>query len=366
MIHQTNQYELWKNSAWMLDQWHEANDEQKLEYLCMLAHLAPSTHNTQPWRFFCNTSTQTIEMYLDRAFILPASDVVGRQSVISAGCAIGNILSVADFYGFSLSMDMYDAHVLPGSTGELAHIISLHIHHIPPVTSNSNLVHAIFNRKIQRAEMDPTRALPDDVSISQDICEEGITLHFISDRLRRKSVAEFQGQADGFVMNSKKFSRELGEWMLPNDTSSSVGMPGNGFGLQDEQAARIHRGMLGEEALHPEDGLKFAIAGKDGIEKAPLVGFLTATKDDIHHWINTGITLEKIFLRMTSSNISVAINAGIVEVGLVNKMFAMTLGTTKRITALFRAGYLKNPEDNKRPHTPRLSMNEVLLDHPIS
>jgi prolyl-tRNA synthetase len=122
-------------------------------------------------------------------------------------------------------------------------------------------------------------------------------------------------------------------------------MPGNGFGLSDVQAKRFHMGLLGKQPLEPEDGLKFSMSGKIFLEKSPLVGLLTVQKDEPEFWMLCGMALENIFLFLLKQGFSLAIHAAIVEVGLINKIFAATLGTTRRLTALFRVGKVKNQKD---------------------
>lgn len=359
----TPQFAYWGSTPWSVEYFLSSDTKHQLVYLCSLAHLAPSTHNTQPWRFNIDSASQQITMMLDRTFVLPASDTIGRQAGISLGCALEHLLIAGKHYGMNATILLEERPtMLPRDPSEEQYSTIATIHFEKTTPSQQRLLPAMFTRKIQRGELDPAK--PIDSIVTQDLdslSQEGITLHVIADKMRKKSVAEFQGQADGFVMNSKKFSRELGEWLLPNDSTSGLGMPGSNFGLQDAQAFRIHKGLLGEGPLHPEDTLKFALAGKDGIEKAAFVGFLTAKADDFSHWIATGRSLARYLLHFESHGIATAINAGIVEVTLVNKMFAMTLGTFQRITALFRAGHLRNEEDKTRPHAPRLLIQDILL-----
>ncbi len=343
---------------------------ERLSYLCALGHLAPSTHNVQPWRFFIDPGEQTITLCVDTAAILPASDASGRQTVISLGCCLENIASAANYYGWqhTLTYSLPSAAELASSTRKkLIPIAALHLEDkIPAPTerpSNSPLINNILDRKVIRAEFSNQKNIPPDVmnKLTHLNTDTSLTFHLVTDYARKLTVAEFQGQADGYVINSPKFSRELGDWLLPNDTKSYVGMPGIGFGLTDIQALRLHQGLSGVSTLEPEDGLRFATASKIGIEKAPLLGFITATSDTPESWLATGRLLEKIFLLLTEERISFAVHAGITEVPLIKKIFGLTLGTLQPITALFRAGYVKNEADLERPHSPRLPLNEVLL-----
>ncbi len=366
MPQQTN-YEVWNNEL-SLDELGRLTPADKLAYLCLLAHLAPSSHNTQPWRFFIDEASMAITLYLDREFVLPASDVDGRQAVVSIGCAVENLICGANYLGLEpdikfLTDNREEVKPFLENEPKLTPLVEIKFTEIKPDLNLAKIIKAIFNRKAVRAEYDPQKSIPEEIIdlIKKIPNEETTKLHTITSSLHRLGVAEFQSQADAFVINSPKFSKELGEWLLPNDTTNYVGMPGIGFGLPDDQALRMHNGLLGKTLLQPEDGLKFALAGKIGLEKSPLIGIITTTKDDIENWIMAGRNFEKIFLTLTCNDIQVAVHAGITEVPLIKKIFSATLGTTRFITVLFRAGYVKKEEDRNRPHSPRLPLAEVML-----
>ena len=52
------------------------------------ALLAPSVHNTQPWRMVIRPDV--LELYADRDRQLAALDPTGRQLLVSCGCALLN------------------------------------------------------------------------------------------------------------------------------------------------------------------------------------------------------------------------------------------------------------------------------------
>ncbi len=362
-------YEVWKNQETDLAILNLLPIEAKLQYLCLLAHLAPSSHNTQPWRFFINKTANSITLYLDREFVLPASDVAGRQAVVSMGCATENLICGANYLGLApkiniLTFDQEKVKPFLKNEQKLVPLLEIQFTKAEPDLKFEKMVKAIFNRKAVRAEYDPQKSIPEDILdlLKKIPDEEKTKLHTITNSLHRLGVAEFQSQADAFVINSPKFSKELGEWLLPNDTASYVGMPGIGFGLPDDQALRMHHGLLGKTALQPEDGLKFALGGKIGLEKSPLVGIITTANDNIENWLAAGRDFEKIFLTLTNNDIQVSVHAGITEVPLIKKIFSATLGTARHATVLFRAGYVKKEEDKKRPHSPRLPLSEVILN----
>ncbi len=63
-----------------------------------LACLAPSIHNTQPWRW--TTDDASIELYADQTRRLPATDPEGRSLVISCGAALHHALVAARALGW--------------------------------------------------------------------------------------------------------------------------------------------------------------------------------------------------------------------------------------------------------------------------
>lgn len=361
-------YDAWRTELPGREAFAALGAEEKLRVLALAGHLAPSTHNTQPWRFRLDHNAMQVDVFLNRPSILPASDVKGRQTAVSIGCAVENIRTAAGFYGYTTDVifpPLTKASFAPttDASGPLIHAATVSLIKKDDVFIDEKLFCAIPRRKMLRAEFDPSRAIPEGLvpRAHEAIADTAITLHPVSDAVRRLALAEFQGQADGFVINSPAFSHELGSWLLPNDSASPVGMPGSNFGLTDAQALRMHKGLVGEAPLEPEDGLRFALAGKLGIEKSPLICVLTAPDDEPRSWIAGGVALERLLLFFTSVEASAAVHAGIVEVGLVNRMFAATLGTTRRIVALFRVGFPKRLEDASRPHSPRLPLDAVLL-----
>lgn len=360
-------YDAWRAAPPSPAEFRALDSEEKLRICVLMGHLAPSTHNTQPWRFRLDPRALRIDVFMNHASILPASDVKGRQTAISIGCAIENIRTAAEFYGYNVSITyplLTKADFVPRQTKQNTTLVAtLTLAENGARVSDEKIFRAIRARKMLRAEFDPSRAIPEELitRARQTITDTTIMLHPITDAVRRLALSEFQSQADGFVINSHAFSRELGNWLLPNNTPSFLGMPGSNFGLTDTQALRMHQGLKGVVPLEPEDGLRFALAGKLGIEKSPLICVFTASDDEPQSWISGGIALERLLLLFTSAGVSVAVHAGIVEVGLINRMFAAMLGTTRRIVALFRAGYPLRHEDAARPHSPRLPLDAVIL-----
>jgi nitroreductase len=70
-----------------------------VEDLVAAATLAPSMHNTQPWRFRFEPTSQTIELYADPARMLRFGDPDGRAVHIACGAALLNLRLAAAVAG---------------------------------------------------------------------------------------------------------------------------------------------------------------------------------------------------------------------------------------------------------------------------
>ena len=71
----------------------------RLKFLLRFAVLAPSSHNSQPWRF--RIEGGSISIFAEASRRLKDSDKNDRQLFISLGCAVTNILIAADYYGMT-------------------------------------------------------------------------------------------------------------------------------------------------------------------------------------------------------------------------------------------------------------------------
>lgn len=362
-------YSLWNAPRYTAGAFAKLSPYAQLEYFCLLAHLAPSSHNTQPWRFKIDVKKYGIEVLVDRTAILPESDPTGRQALISMGCCIGNITEGARCYSLVprvsyTAVKSVDVLPLANAKAKNRYTRLATITFVPgKVATPGAVLKALFSRKVVRAEFDTVK------KVSHTLLQkavragagEGIRTLFLDKAPDRLKVSELQQQADGFVANSPKFAKELGAWILPNDTTSYVGMPGSNMGLTQEGSARLHLGLLGKIKLKPEDMLKFSLGTKFLIERSAVLGFLFGKTDTPINWLKTGMLATKQFLLFEMNNVSVSIHAGLTEVGLVHDIFTNTFSQAGKLLMVYRIGYVKRKEDLLRPHSPRLPMEQIII-----
>lgn len=76
-----------------------------LDKLIECAVLAPSGHNTQPWRF--RASGSTIRIFADPRRRLPVVDPDDHALYISLGCALENLVIAAERHGFQPRVELF-------------------------------------------------------------------------------------------------------------------------------------------------------------------------------------------------------------------------------------------------------------------
>ncbi|MBA3874573.1 MAG: nitroreductase, partial [Anaerolineae bacterium] len=87
-------------SAWNVEEYHfprHGTLSEKLTFLLNYTILAPSLHNTQPWKFTVHDNE--IRVLADRTRQLQVADPDARELYISLGCALENLLTAATFFG---------------------------------------------------------------------------------------------------------------------------------------------------------------------------------------------------------------------------------------------------------------------------
>src|SRR3989338_4384844 len=97
---------MWKNySSWKVsitDFWNFKTLRDRAIFLIRFAVLAPSSHNSQPWKF--SIQSDAILLFPELTRSLDVSDPYYRNLYISLGCSLENILIASDYYGLQTTI----------------------------------------------------------------------------------------------------------------------------------------------------------------------------------------------------------------------------------------------------------------------
>ena len=347
--------------------------KEKLLYFSWFGSLAPTTHNTVPERFVLNPEKNSIDLFVDRGtpeapIILPASDPVGRQAAISIGSVIEYMALTVHSYEVESSLTVYEENskfIRPPIKEENRYVgvASLAFSPQQDNTAHASWLEEILTRKSERKQFSDSIPVPDSfIDYLYKIADEqGVSLHVITNKMARMGLGTFQSMADTYVVNNGSFSRELGNWLLANDSDSGVGMRGREFGFGDEAAQKYSRGLQGKEHLNVQDLIGFSLGGKSLMKDSSAIFAITIPDDSLENRIKAGRVFAHSALFLNKNGFSTSMHAGVTEVQTANKALGAFLRTKERPTVLFRAGKPLTEANEMRPHSSRPSIEKLII-----
>ncbi|MBI4066983.1 hypothetical protein HY407_01265 [Candidatus Gottesmanbacteria bacterium] len=354
---------------------HRLSDTQ-LAYLAYFNILGPSTHNTVPQRFILSSKTNSITIVVDRKFILSASDKEGRQGTISIGCGIANMLTAARFFGLSASIKILETKVeflkpYQPDQKRYTHFVRVSFSKgILPSPKDISFLYAMKERKVIRAEWDENIKLSDLMVLEMKrlISKRyiGVHLSIITDFQTKQLMAVFQEQSMGTVMNNNDFALELGKWLLPNNSKSTVGIRGSDFGLSYKSGVRFHKGLLRKQRLQPIEIQNFAKGEKDIVRSASGIGVISVEHDTPELRVAAGEGFEDIALYLHLRGYFTSIHAATTEVDIGTALIKARLMVYNRKdegrpTVVFVIGQPKIAQDKLRSHSSRPMIEDIIF-----
>lgn len=319
--------------------------EEQLRFLLHYTVLAPSAHNTQPWRFRVDGNHLTILPELSRA--LPVSDPTHRELYISLGCALANLRIAAEHFGFQVAEEDF-----PGGNGQPVARLSFVSGGTEP-SGNEALFAAIPKRHTNRAPYE-SRAVPVDLlqRFRGQVSDPGVRLDLVTQREHIQTLAELAAKATRDTLGRADFRSELSRWVRNNFTKQPDGMPGFAVGVPDVPSL-LARVMVRLPAMANAEAKK----AQTLLTGSPLVAVFSAKEDAPRGWVKAGVALERVWLAAVAHGLRAAPYAGPFEAGTLHENVERLLGISGfRAQTLLRIGY--GPED---PHpSPRRSVEDVL------
>ncbi len=344
----------------------------QLAYLGWLNLLAPTTHNTVPQRLELDVEGGSIIVWLDRERVLPESDPVGRQALVSIGCGIANVEMGARAFGWEADVEILATapeRLRPWSLAaagghRLERVARVRFRRGSAAIDAEAALRAIVTRKVVRAEFDDRVKLDDDLPRALAAIaarHAGIALHLVSDPASLLFLGKFQELADTTVVNRDRFALELGAWMLDDASAGAVGMRGREFGMSPDATQRMRNGLLRLAPLLPDEIAGFAKVGSVGMRSSSAVAVITVEDDTTALRVAAGRAYEEMTILLEERGFRTAMHAGITEVDAPNFALRGRLRTRWRPDVVFRIGRVLRAADGARPHASRPHLREVLL-----
>jgi len=257
------------------------------------AGLAPSVHNTQPWRF--SLSGSAIEVLAEPARRLDYLDPTSRLLHVSCGAAI-------EFAWLAVRAGRRecDVHVLPErARPDLLARLDIGGEQ-PPTPLEVQLADAIPRRYTDRGPYDD-RPLPPRVLVDvQTRCAElGVWVRLIDDRADRTTVATILAEAEAKEAADSDYANELRRWTSPQP--AAVGVPAGA--APHWPADRVSDVPLRDFTGHGEHRRPGGEDTPPRVERDTLLLLGTAV-DDRSAWLASGRALGWLLLRATAESAS--------------------------------------------------------------
>jgi hypothetical protein len=279
--------------------------------LVRCASLAPSSHNTQCWKFELGIEAITILPDLTRR--CPVVDPDDHHLFVSLGCAAENLIQAAHAHGLRGEAEFDEARSAVRIT-------------LSPVAAEvTELYKAMASRQSTRAEYDGKPVAPDDLKRLQAAARsDRVRLLLLTDRPALETVLDFVVQGNTAQMNDQAFVDELKAWIRFNGAD----------------AVRLGDGLFGKSSGNPEvpawlGGMMFGFFFTPKAENEKYVKHLrssagvavfAAAKEDKAHWVEVGRSFERFALQAAALGIRTAHVNMPVEVASLRPKFAEAIG----------------------------------------
>lgn len=319
------------------------NTQQLIYY----ATLAPSGHNTQPWKF--SVEENVIRIYPDFSRRLPVVDPDDHALYISLGCALENLIIAAGQNGLKSNADYF-----PKDEKEECICITLAEDGSDDVV---DLYRAIPVRQSNRSMYDG-KEIPDaDVQkfIDANVYDTVKIKLFKTNDKKIEPIIEFVKEGNRNQFNDKQFVEELLSWM--RFSKKEVRDRNDGLTAEVMGFPFVPR-WLGRNIIKifakPESE---ATKCEKQIRSSSVMILLIGKKNDKKHWVDIGRSFERLALKATSLGIAHAHVNMPCEVVSVREKLSHHLGLKEdeQPLLLIRFGYA-----NELPRSPRRPVKEIM------
>ncbi len=310
---------------------------ERIRFLLRYAVLAPSSHNTQPWRF--RVAGKRIDVFMDDERWLKVCDDDQRELHISVGCCLENLLVAAEHFGFG-----HQVEYLPDSANTMhAVAIDFGVDGTAATERDDSLFKMIPVRHTNHGEYDG-RPIPEDVLKQLSGCcnEPEIQVQLTSDETIKQRVDEFVVRADAIEFADPAFRAELGYWI-------GQGVFGTSWLIS----------KIGKLAVtHVNIGGSTAKKDSAVLMSSPILGLISSKNSNRETQIKVGQVYQRLSLLAASFGIWCQPMSQIVQVEETKQEVAKLQPDLKLFPQLpFRLGFAE-PEKHR---TPRRKVEEVFV-----
>ncbi len=326
---------------------YDGSPGEQYAFLLRYAILAPSSYNTQPWKF--QLWPDGIAVYADYTRRLPVADPGNRELLIGVGAAIFNLRLAAEYFGFDTTLHVNQT----GDSEQPLAFLSL----VPSPerelsASRETLFRSITRRHTNRNSFLVTRIPETVLSALRTVAEaEQTTVVVSTDGELNQQVADLVAAAERQQAADPSLRYEHAEWIHPNWSRQPDGIPGAALGVKGITS------LFTPWATKVLDrGRQRSAAHRNLCAQAP--GLIVLSSEDAPHlWLETGQVLEHLLLAIVARGLQYGFFNMPVEVADARARLRGILRLRAWPQILLRIGYCMEPA----AITPRRPVEEVVM-----
>jgi hypothetical protein len=290
------------------------------------AVLAPSIHNTQPWRF---TITQSgLDISLDRGRQLPVLDPTGRQLVLSVGCALFNARVSLAASGRRFTVDRFPDASCPDL------LARLDVSEEPSTEVDlARLGTAVAMRQTNRRSF-TNDAVPEELisRLVDAACSEGAVLFPVLDTADRRTLARLSQRADAQQITNPAYRAELRSWTTDHSTRRD--------GIRAEVVPHVDGTAHDEVPIRDFDTRGGGALPAGTHSSAGQCLFILGTNGDGRDsWIHGGEALERVWLELTRAGFAASVFTQVIEESGLRAQLRDELRLTTHPHLVLRVGH---------------------------
>lgn len=332
--------------------------EQLLYRAAARATLAPSIHNTQPWRFVVGAGR--LDLYADPGRGLAVVDPSGRQLTISCGAALAGVRLALAAAGLATEVvllpDVSQPDLL-ASTTALAEPLR-------PVGQARRLDAAAGSRHSNRRGFG-SEPVSDQVieTLQRAIVGDGAWLRPLTEEADRAIVAVLTRRADGLQDANAAYRSELRAWTT-GDPRRTDGVPSTGV----PRTTGVPSVTVPRTTGQARDDVPLRDFDPDGVGELPpetrsssgqTLLVIGTAGDTIEDWLIAGQALYRVLLALTSTGYAASVLSQVFEVPATRRRMRDGLRLAGEPHILIRAGAAAPTAP-----TPRRPLAEVIVHRP--
>ncbi|MEU7874420.1 nitroreductase [Dactylosporangium sp. NPDC049140] len=301
------------------------------------ARLAPSVHNTQPWRWVVRGDR--LELYAEPGRQLREQDADGRLMVLSCGAALHHALVALAASGWKYEVDR--------PSGEPLAVVRA----VEPVPADPHDMHRLQLLRVRRTDR---RAVTEE-PVSEEALDAlaagarrgGARLHVLRhDQVLQLAVMiEHAGEAES---RDERMRAETAAW-AGGERTGGTGVPATALPAQRPLTTVAERDF----------GVAGTLAAGEGHDAAANYAILYGDGDERPDWLRAGEALGELWLTATGRGAAVLPLSSPVELEFTRAALRRMLGEVGWPYLVLRLG-VADPEHAGPPHTPRLGTDEVI------